>query len=126
MSQGSYDQNMTVSVLSSDFWTADPDWICHIFRTNNNSNVLFYVLFVQIGAHSHSQIEFTQKYSTDTHTHTHTRARAHTRAQYDSLKRWDFQDDLKKVSVFDDLTLQDGWSELLILLCQTLFYGTWS
>ena len=56
----------------------------------------FYVLFLQIGAYSPLQSKEQKTVKANFHEHTHTH----------SLKRRDLDDDLKCVSVFDDLTLQ--------------------
>ena len=68
--------------------------------------------------HTHAQTDRQADRQIETHTYTHTHTRAHARAharkhgrrerereresQYDSLKRLDFKDDLKDVSVLDD------------------------
>ena len=66
-----------------------------------NNNVLFYVLFLQIGAHDPLQTNKPKQTSTSECARTHA-----VMSQQDSLKRWDFKDDLKDMNVFDDLTLQ--------------------
>jgi len=59
------------------------------------------MLFLQIGAHDPLQTNKPKQISMSECARTHA-----VMSQQDSLKRWDFKDDLKDMNVFDDLTLQ--------------------
>ena len=59
------------------------------------------MLFLQIGAHDPLQTNKPKQTLTSECARTHA-----VMSQQDSLKRWDFKDDLKDMNVFDDLTLQ--------------------
>ena len=79
--------------------------------SRNNSNVLFYVLFLQIGAHSplqrtkHSQNKLPWACA-PTHTHTCTQAHTHTQTINRIVWRGEISKRMWKLSVFDGITLQ--------------------
>ena len=82
----------------------------HHWQRANLHNVPHTCTYTHTRTYVHASIH------THTCTYTHPHARTHacacthtytcTDSQQDSLKKWDFKDDLKDVSMFDDLALQ--------------------